>query len=69
MSTCNLSQYAASIVEMCCLCVTLLCFSVVCLVIIGTQAAVTHDRYLHDKPVGFKITRILTDDAQKVPGH
>ena len=35
-------------VEMCCSCVTLLCFSVVCYWVVGTRVAVTHDRYLHD---------------------
>ena len=36
-------------VEMCCSCVTLLCFQCCLLVVVGTQAVVTHDRYLHDR--------------------
>ena len=35
-------------VEMCQLYVTLLCFCVVWLVVLGTRVAVTHDQYLHN---------------------
>ena len=35
-------------VKMCCSCVTLLYFSIFLLVVVGTQVALTHVRYLHD---------------------